>query len=114
MFAIATALCLLGTGAQAATYHVHGVTVSFRDGCRAASCVTVDAPAYGVHHGARDQAGKDLAVRNQPLHKDQARILPEPKPDSAPPATTAPAAAPNAVAPTTTQQPAPMKTAEVQ
>jgi hypothetical protein len=86
---IAAALLTISASAHARTYTYEGVTVRMQDGCRSASCVSVN---YGSYHG-----GHHLKLRK--VHKDMSRFASK-KEDAAPaPAETTPATTPSDAAP---------------
>ncbi len=88
---VAAVLVMISASAHAGTYSYEGVTVQMQDGCRSSSCVAVDAPGYGYHHGER--AVKVHKARK--LHKDQARIAATTK-NAAPAGEATPAKTPEA------------------
>jgi hypothetical protein len=104
-FVLTTALVLISASAYAGTYNFEGVTVNVQDGCRSASCVSVNAPGYGSY-GGKALAAKRSAKAHK-FHKDATRFASTTKTDAAPVAT-APAA--DAI-PEKLPEPAPQTTA---
>jgi hypothetical protein len=88
-FALTTALLLISASAYAGSYHIEGVTLNVQDGCRSASCVSVNAPGYGSYNGKALSAKRSAKAHK--FHKDETRFASTTKTDAAP-AATAPAA----------------------
>jgi hypothetical protein len=97
----AAALLAISASAHAETYNIEGVTIHVGSGCRSSSCVSVDAPGYGYHHGER-------SARVHKAHKDTTHVAAVAKRDD----TAAPAGAAPAVEAAPAAEAAPVKTPE--
>jgi hypothetical protein len=86
-FVLVAALLLISASANASTYDFEGVTVNVQEGCRSASCLSVNASGYGSYNG------KALVTRRSAkahrFHKYTTRFASTVKSDAAPLATTA-------------------------
>jgi hypothetical protein len=96
-FMLTTALVLISASAYAGTYNFEGVTVNLQDGCRSASCVSVNAPGYGSYNGKALSAKRSAKAHK--VHKDTTRFASTTKTDAAPVATVPAADATPAILP---------------
>jgi hypothetical protein len=100
-FVLTAALVLISASAYAGTYNFEDVTVNLQDGCRSASCVSVNAPGYGWYNGKALSAKRSAKAHKS--HKDETRFASTTKTDAAPVATIPPVDA----APAKLSEPAP-------
>ena len=84
-FVLTAALVLISASAYAGTYNFEGVTVNLQDGCRSASCVSVNAPGYGSYNGNALSAKR--SAKPHKSHKDETRFASTTKTDAASAAT---------------------------
>jgi hypothetical protein len=111
-FVLVAALLLISASANAGTYDFEGVTVNVQDGCRSASCLSVNAPGYGSYNGKALVARRSAKAHR--YHKDTTRFASTAKSDVAPLSTTAasdatPAKLPEPAPPTAASTSAPTK-----
>ena len=89
---LTAALLLISASAYAGTYNFEGVTVNLQDGCRSASCVSVNAPGYGSYNGKALSAkrfgeGAQVPQGRHPVcfdHQNRCRAVATPAVDAAP------------------------------
>jgi hypothetical protein len=77
-FALTTALLLISASAYAGSYNIEGVTLNVQDGCRCASCVSVNAPGYGSYNGKALSAKRSAKAHK--FHKTKPGLLRPPRP----------------------------------